>query len=158
MFAKWTNIAPTACFDVSKNLQKQVYRYDKPFLKYWKYTQTAYSVPLDWLQTEQKLIHCPGCHRDFKSFSKCNVRRRGIEQLGSSFASVFPLFIIAGLACTAVVSVSFILSSARETRCVRKAKGVKNQRKYPWLLALSDSPVLYLSSLVYISVSLLQNY
>ena len=36
MFAKWTNIAPTACFDVSKNLQKQVYRYDKPFLKYCK--------------------------------------------------------------------------------------------------------------------------
>ena len=106
MFAKWTNIAPTACFDVSKNLQKQVYRYDKPFLKYWKYTQTAYSVPLDWLQTEQKLIHCPGCHRDFKSFSKCNVRRRGIEQLGSSFASVFPLFIIARVACTAVISVS----------------------------------------------------
>ena len=65
MFAKWTNIAPTACFDVSKNLQKQVYRYDKPFLKYWKYTQTAYSVPLSWLQTEQKLIHCSGCHWNF---------------------------------------------------------------------------------------------
>ena len=146
MFAKWTNIAPTACFDVSKNLRKQVYRYDKPFFKYWKCTQTAYSVPLSWLQTEQKLIDCPGCHRDFKSLIKCNIRRWGIEQLGSSFASVFPLFMIAVLACIAVVSVSFILSSARETRCVRK--GVKNCRKYPWLLAISDSLVLYMSSLV----------
>lgn len=146
MFAKWTNIAPTACFDVSKNLQKQVCRYDKPFLKYWKCTQTAHSVPLSWLQTEQKLIHCPGCHWDFKSLGKRNIQRWGIEQLGISFASVFPLFIIAGVACVVVISISFILSSARETRRVRK--GVKNCRKYPWLLALGDSPVLYMSSLV----------
>ena len=125
MFAKWTNIAPTACFDVSKNLQKQVYRYDKPFFKYWKCTQTAYSVPLSWLQTEQKLIHCPGCQRDFKSLSKCNIRRRGIEQLGSSFASVFPLFTIAGVARIAVVSVSYTFiefSKRNKTREERSKK------------------------------------
>lgn len=125
MFAKWTNIAPTACFDVSKNLQKQVYRYDKPFLKCWKYTQTAYSVPLSWLQTELKLIHCPGCHRDFKSFSKCNVRRRGIEQLGSSFASVFPLFTIAGVACIAVVSVSCTFIEFSKRNKMREERSAK---------------------------------
>ena len=147
MFAKWTNIAPTACFDVSKNLQKQVYRYyDKPFLKCWKYTQTAYSVPLSWLQTEQKLIHCPGCHQDFKSLSKCNIRRWGIEQLGSSCASVFPLFYNS---CGSLHSSHFrflyIEFSKRNKMCEKRSKKLK---EIPRLLALSDSPVLYLSSLV----------
>ena len=57
------------------------------------------------------------------------MRRWGIEQLGSSFASVFPLFTIAGVACIAVVSISFILSSATETRRVRK--GLKKLQEIP---------------------------